>query len=105
MDRAASNTDVPTGACTIRPSMVTVTRATFPYLPFPSVPLYYYEREIATSLHFSKQVPHLIHFAGSILCGSFFSPSIAPTGQALLQRPQPVHFASSMLKTSRAEQR
>ena len=57
---------------------------------------FYYALEIAPNLHFSIQVPHLIHFVVSILCGSLTVPSIAPTGQLRAQAVQPLHFAGSI---------
>jgi hypothetical protein len=47
------------------------------------------------NLQTSKQAPHLMQVSGSILCGFFFSPVIAPAGHALRQAPHPLH-ASSM---------
>ncbi len=50
----------------------------------------------ASNLQTSRQMPHLMHSAGSMTCGSFFSPLIASCGHLRRQRPQPVHRSSMM---------
>ena len=54
--------------------------------------------------HLSAQVPHLIHIFWSITCGLFISPSIAPTGQFLLQIPQPLQISGLIFKLHNALQ-
>ena len=45
----------------------------------------------------ASQAPHLTHFAGSITCGFFTVPEIAPAGHFLAHIVQPLHFAASIL--------
>jgi hypothetical protein len=52
---------------------------------------------IASNLQLSRQAPHLVHLAVSILWAFFRSPLAAPVGQTLLQTVQPVHFSASTL--------
>ena len=42
--------------------------------------------------------PHWMHLDGSMVCGFFFSPSIASIGQFFLHLPQPLHFSGSMAR-------
>ena len=48
---------------------------------------------MALNLQAVLQAPHWMHFAGSIRCGSFFSPMMAPTGHLRTQAVQPLHSA------------
>jgi hypothetical protein len=50
-----------------------------------------------SNLQLSLHAPHLVHFAGSIVWTSFFTPVAAFVGQTFAQRVQPVHFSGSML--------
>ena len=47
-------------------------------------------------MHVAAHWPHLMHFAGSITCGCFTVPEIAPTGHFFAHIVQPLHFAGSI---------
>jgi len=49
---------------------------------------------MASNLHFWKQAPHLMQTAVSMTWTAFFSPVIAPAGQARRQAPQPLHLSA-----------
>jgi len=51
----------------------------------------------ASNLQTTLHAPHCIHFSGSILCGTLFSPIMASVGHTFLHFPHAVHISSSML--------
>jgi hypothetical protein len=56
-------------------------------------PLHHYDFVIAANLHALKHMPHLMHFAWSIVWSAFGEPVIAPVGQTRLHAPQPTHLS------------
>jgi hypothetical protein len=62
-------------------------------------------QEIASNLHFSKQVMHLTHLAVSIRATSFFFQAIASAGQARKHMPHLVQISGSISNLSSDTQR
>ena len=86
---AASRTVEPAGTLTDTPSMVRVI-----ILIYGNLLAHFLE--MAPNLHFSMQAPHLMHFLGSITCGSLTLPEMEPVGQTRAQSVQPRHFSGSI---------
>ena len=62
-------------------------------------------QNIASNLHFSKQVMHLMHFSLSIQATSFFFQTMASAGQLRKQTPHLVHISGLTSNCSSATQR
>ncbi len=60
---------------------------------------------MASNLHFSKQVMHLMHFSLSMRATSFFFQVMASTGQLRKQRPHLVHSSGSTSNLNNSMQR
>ena len=56
---------------------------------------------MAPKRQLSIQTPHLMHLPWSMTWGARTAPVMAPAGQFLAQRVQPLHFSASTVYRSR----